>query len=439
MTVQARAHDLGGTVREVAAATSLARLKPRLAEFGITRLATITGLDTLGIPVITVVRPLGRSLSVSQGKGTTAELAAVSGIMESIETFHAEQRRPPAARRDLFECKRDGAFASPSGLTVRADAKLTEDRQVAWVEGEELFGGDRAFIPEELFDLDFSRRGPPPVFLSSSNGLASGNTRLEAIVHGLCEVIERDQISFWSVEEDFLQPKADRGVRLDTVTDPVCRGLIDQCRGAGLEVAVTYVTTNIDLPVFACTIADRHHATPYPQQATGHGAHPIAPIALARAITEAAQSRLTHIAGLREDLTWGRYRREFVCDAKTVRTTAPTTTPTTSTAVLARLAAEPTLDFGQIASYRSPEAHAPDMAALLRQVLAALERAGLERAIAVDLAVDAAFAVVFVCVPGLDYRSAKAPALYVPGRRMADFIKAHRRRAVQPVQALPQA
>jgi ribosomal protein S12 methylthiotransferase accessory factor YcaO len=63
-----------------------------------------------------------------------------------------------------------------------------------------------------------------------------------------------------------------------------------------------------------CTIVDRRNKTPYPQQATGAGCHTIATIALARAITEAAQSRLTHISGLREDLTWSRYRQEFLCE-----------------------------------------------------------------------------------------------------------------------------
>ena len=96
------ANNLGGTVREMAAEETFKRLKPHLAEFGITRVADITGLDTIGIPVLTVVRPLARSLSVSQGKGVTRDLAAVSGVMESIEMFHAEQRRPPPTIRKSF-------------------------------------------------------------------------------------------------------------------------------------------------------------------------------------------------------------------------------------------------------------------------------------------------------------------------------------------------
>ena len=188
--------DLGGTIREIRPEKTLERLKPLLSEFGITRLANITGLDTIGIPVWTAVRPLARSLSVSQGKGVTQELAVVSAIMESIEVFHAEQHRIARETRDLFECKSDPSFVSPRWLTLRADADLTGDRKISWIKGEDLFDGSAKWVPAELFDLDFSKRDEPPVFLSSSNGLASGNTRTEAVIHGLCEVIERDQTSF---------------------------------------------------------------------------------------------------------------------------------------------------------------------------------------------------------------------------------------------------
>src|SRR5215470_16074509 len=116
------ASDLGGTVRQITAEETLARLKPILPEFGITRLANITGLDTIGIPVWTAVRPLGLSLSVSQGKGVTQELAIMSGIMESIEVFHAEQPRPDARVYDLFQSDHDPSFVSPHCLVVRSDA-----------------------------------------------------------------------------------------------------------------------------------------------------------------------------------------------------------------------------------------------------------------------------------------------------------------------------
>src|SRR5689334_19698744 len=62
---------------------------------GITRVANVTGLDTIGVLVVMVVRPNARSLSVSQGKGLSMAAAKVSGIMESLECFHAERVTGP--------------------------------------------------------------------------------------------------------------------------------------------------------------------------------------------------------------------------------------------------------------------------------------------------------------------------------------------------------
>jgi ribosomal protein S12 methylthiotransferase accessory factor len=403
----------GGTVRERTAEEALDRLKPLLPEFGITRIADVTGLDTIGIPVMTVVRPLARSLSVSQGKGVTKELAILSGIMESIEVFHAEQPRPSLTTCSVSECIRNPAFVSPYSLPIRADANLSGDTAIAWVEGENLFARTQKKIPSELFDLDFARRETVPFFLASSNGLASGNTRTEAIVHGLCEVIERDQTSFWLVERDWLDLRMDRRVSIDSIDDAVCRSLIERCLSAGLEIFVWHISINIDIPVFACTIADRHKKTLFPQHATGHGCHPIATIALARAITEAAQSRLTHISGLREDLTWARYRDEFLCESSKNKD------------ALEKMSQQlPAVDFRKLRS--ASEQGSTSMPSLLEGILERLRRVDLENAIVVDLAANEIFSVVFVVVPGLEYLTTKAARLYTPGSRMRDFILQHK-------------
>src|SRR5438876_5307195 len=79
-----------GTHRLVPPAQTLERVKPLMPVLGITRIANITGLDAIGIPVTMVCRPNARSLAVSQGKGLDLVAAKVSGLMESIEAYHAE-------------------------------------------------------------------------------------------------------------------------------------------------------------------------------------------------------------------------------------------------------------------------------------------------------------------------------------------------------------
>src|SRR5262249_58014799 len=84
-----------GTHRVVSPAETMERLRPLLSRMGITRLANVTGLDHIGIPVVMACRPNSRSLSVSQGKGMDIDAAKASAAMESIEGYHAERIQLP--------------------------------------------------------------------------------------------------------------------------------------------------------------------------------------------------------------------------------------------------------------------------------------------------------------------------------------------------------
>ena len=86
------------------------------------------------------------------------------------------------------------------------------DAAFEWVRGWDLIAGEDVWVPLEAVTLDTVFR-KPPVFDVSSNGLASGNHLLEAIVHGLCEVIERDAEAAWRAE------RGDRRLDLATVRD----------------------------------------------------------------------------------------------------------------------------------------------------------------------------------------------------------------------------
>src|SRR6186997_3145466 len=109
----APARDLRGTLRDAPVEVTLAKARGILRAVGITRVANVTGLDHVGVPTWLVVRPLARSLTVSQGKGLTHELAQASGLMESIEVHHAEHFVPRGHRRSLRTAARDPAYVHP--------------------------------------------------------------------------------------------------------------------------------------------------------------------------------------------------------------------------------------------------------------------------------------------------------------------------------------
>jgi ribosomal protein S12 methylthiotransferase accessory factor len=354
-----------GAHRVAAPADTLTRLLPLLPRFGITRVADVTGLDRIGIPVAMAVRPASRNLSVLQGKGATLAAAKVSAIMEAVESYSAEQPSP-AITRERFGRWRDGGFLLPRQLLCR---ELDEAAAIPWVAGVELTSGEAVFVPEELVRTDFSAPPPPGYgwFLSGSNGLAAGNTRAEALVHAICELVERDARALW-----YRRPQAARNaahIEPSSIADPAVAALLRALRDAGMIVVVWDITSDIGLPSFTCVIDDAAGAPPFLGRFGGSGCHTSAPVALARALAEAAQSRLTAIVGARDDIPpayyamigWGR-------NAASLFGELPAYASDTAPSIAARSLDEATIDVD------------------LAVVLECLRRAGIGRVVAVDLA-----------------------------------------------------
>ncbi|MTI06410.1 hypothetical protein E1180_12875 [Roseibium denhamense] len=291
-----------GTHRLVSPAVTLQRLKPHLKTFGITRVANVTGLDTIGLPVVAVYRPNARSLSVSQGKGLNLDSARVSGIMEAIEGYHAEHVTLPLRHAHFAELSEDGSVIDVAGLPRMVGGIFDPFRPILWCQGTELNSGRSTWVPFETVHTNFSYPLPPTSgnFQMSSNGLASGNHWLEAVSHGICELIERDALTLWA--ETGGPESSECRLDLATVDDPDCRFAIDLLSAANQAIGVWDISTDIGLPVFSCTIADRdpNHLGQF-YCSHGSGCHLTRDVALLRALTEAAQTRLTFIAGARDD------------------------------------------------------------------------------------------------------------------------------------------
>ncbi|MFI8497175.1 YcaO-like family protein [Streptomyces sp. NPDC085524] len=265
------------------------------AKVGVTRVADITRLDTIGIPTFQAVRPLSRTLAVSQGKGMTPELAKLSAVMESVETWHVEQPVTPvmtAAPRELgAELGYDVAALAPCVPSL-----LHDGLPLDWVEARSLVDGARTFVPVNLARLSLEENTDwnPPVFFESTNGLAGGNTLVEATLHALCEVIERDAMTA------AVRRGGEMGVRVDprTAGSAVAEEMCTLIERADATLEVRFVPSPTGLPCFLAWVACHD----YPAPMFGFGCHLSTEIALTRAISEAAQARLAYIAGARDDL-----------------------------------------------------------------------------------------------------------------------------------------
>ncbi len=285
-----------GTHRVTDPATTLARVLPMASRMGITRIAVLTGLDVVRIPVVAVTRPNSRSIAVHQGKGVTLAAAKASAMMEAVETFHAETMMLPlhlAAHDELV-----GAV-DPVALPLAAGRSLG-DARILWVEARDLIGGGSLFVPHEMVTADYTYPAPAAsgFFQATTNGLASGNHWLEAVLHGLYEVVERDAIALWRAGGE--RARDVRAMALDSVDSAVSQGLLACYRAAGVAVRVWDVTSDIALPCFVA-LAVAPDGADGVEPELGSGCHADRDIALSRALSEAAQARLTRISGARDD------------------------------------------------------------------------------------------------------------------------------------------
>jgi len=297
----AATRDLGGTMRDCEPADTLARVRPLFPAFGITRVANVTGLDRIGIPVWICIRPDGRCLSVSQGKGVTDELAQVSAVMESIELYHAERAAEPCLTASYREARRRHRTVDPATLMpgVRG-RRYHRTRPIAWARGRDLATGEPVLVPHAVVDANFSRpHADQGLFVVTTTGLASGNHRLEAVCHAVFEVVERDCEWRW----ESLGPAARRAREIapDSIDSALLRGLLDRFEEAGIHARMWDMTSEVGIPAYHCTLGDPG-ALGGLELYYGAGCHLSTEIALARALTEAAQSRLTFISGSRDDV-----------------------------------------------------------------------------------------------------------------------------------------
>lgn len=275
-------------------------LQPVLELAGITRVADLTWLDDLGIPTVQAVRPASLTLSVSQGKATTYRAAQVSAVMESLENWHAENVTPDllsTAATDLSSTLTydPARLSRPPGSLYHPGAKLD------WMIATTLLTGRQTWVPwgAVIVNVSVSDCWGPPMFAMDTNGLASGNSYDEAALHGLYEIMERHSVATAAPGSTMFEVPTGDLARSD------CAHLVEMIHQAGSELRVARIDTWADYYCFAAELTSPMLEVPF----SGSGLHHDPNVALSRAITEAAQSRLTAISGAREDLPSAIYQR----------------------------------------------------------------------------------------------------------------------------------
>ncbi|WP_437549657.1 YcaO-like family protein [Sorangium sp. So ce367] len=353
----------------------------------ITRVSDLSPLDRLRLPVFAAVTPLARDLTTHLGKGRDATSARVSALMEAVERVSAESIPESLTLRASFR-DLEGSLSppalDPALFDLPDDTLYSAERAITWVAGRELRSETGVLLAADL------AVSPPTDGLLrdvDTNGLASGSTVIEAVIHALCEVIERDaqaQVEFFAL---FGAPEAPPPplAQIDPTTLPdSARGWLDALAAHDLHMVVHDITNDIGVATFWAVLTDSRFPTAdgvATRTFSGAGTAPRAEVALLRAITEAVQSRVGVIHGARD--AWNFLPAGRRAESRTIR--------------LRQLLSMKWRPFSAVPSFASTDLR-DDLAFLLSR----LADAGIERVIAVDLTrPDIGIPVVRVRVPGL--------------------------------------
>jgi ribosomal protein S12 methylthiotransferase accessory factor len=295
-------------------------------------------------------------------------------MMEGIERYSGEVKERELSISRFSELKKEQNALDPSDLILPGGSD--PDSEIPWVNGYDIMNDEEIIVPANavFHPLAHSYK---LLFRTNTSGLASGNEIEEAIFHGLAEVIERDA---WSIVEATRKT----GPIIQNVGDGRAGDLLAKFSQAQVAIYLKDITSDIGIPTCAAVSDDLKLRDPT-LLTTGMGTHTCADIAVLRALTEVAQSRLTQIHGAREDTTVADFRKQIGYE-RTKRLNKHWFDVSMSK------------DFADIKSYDSN-----DFLEDIKYMAGRLEEAGMDRVIVVDLTrEEIGVPVVRVIVPGLE-------------------------------------
>ncbi|MCC6747196.1 MAG: YcaO-like family protein [Deltaproteobacteria bacterium] len=398
------ASTAGGLRRQRSLEETQAWLLPKLRRVPITRLADIAPLDALGLQVCIAVTPFALDVKTHGSRGLSKLEARVGAIMEAIERVSAEScHRPPKRRGSYVDL---GAAAEllvvdPVDLGLPFETEYAPTRELGWVLGFDLIGRTKIWVPED-FVVAVARDGVSRGV--ETNGLASGNTLLEAALHALYEVIERDATSLHIFSDTFCKPEDTnaspvRMLDLSTLPEPA-KVWVAKAESEGLSVGIRDITSDLGIATFEARMIDP--AVPVDGQYEelyfkGYGTCLDPQRAVMSAMMEALQSRIGFTQGSRDvyegleprEANSSRKMRELLCDQPEEWFPFPA----------------------------APTSLPKDAAEELWQVVSRLSERGFQRCVVADLTrPDLDVPVVRVLVPGMAWPYAES--LKRPGIRL---------------------
>ncbi|MGB7969109.1 MAG: YcaO-related McrA-glycine thioamidation protein [Methanobacterium sp.] len=288
----------GCTHRAIAPEDTIKNVESKLRTAGVTRVAEITHLDRIGIPVYSAIRPSAAegAVSIYAGKGATKPQAKASAMMEAFERYSAELN--DEYRQNFVYGVFEGSseeYINPNSLILPNLLFDPKTSKMEWVKSTNLKDDGIVLVPANAIYHPYTPDNTVKIFQSNTNGLASGNKIEEAVFHGMMEVVERDA---WSIFESKRQQKPE--ISCENTDNEIIISILAMFKKAGINIKLVDLTADIKITTVAAVSDDTILKDPA-LLTLGVGTHLDPQIAVIRALTEVAQSRATQIHGTRED------------------------------------------------------------------------------------------------------------------------------------------
>lgn len=217
----------------------------------------------------------------SNGKGYKKIHAAVSGLMELAERYSCNKELLEGKTMKIFPLSflkknfygEKEFFSNPffrEKFSI-VDKRLLDDARVIWHRAYGI-NGEKTWLPMSLLTY----------MHEITNGMTAGNSLEEAVLHGVCEVIERHLKSV--IRENKITPPIieEKSIKYKTV-----KRLLDKFRKAGFKVTLMDYSLDLGIPAVAAVRMigkDKCIVTvgvaPHPEEAA------------ARALTENSQAEI---------------------------------------------------------------------------------------------------------------------------------------------------
>jgi ribosomal protein S12 methylthiotransferase accessory factor len=237
----------------------------------------------------------------SAGKGKTDIQAKASGLCEAIERysgiFQGDEVRQKGSYHKMGEVaihpnacmnfseaqykNRHEWNAQCLNFFFRVPEPFDEEREIDWTPIWSLTEEKFKYLPTAYCYYGYPKP-PKPDCWANSNGASAGNTKEEAILQGLMEVVERESTALWWYNY-ISMPVVD----LDSFDEPYFQALKEDYQKRHRELWVLDITCDLNIPVFVAI--SRRTDKAIEDITFGFGAHFDPKIGILRALTEMNQ------------------------------------------------------------------------------------------------------------------------------------------------------